>query len=676
MTRLVQVITGPMEGHSFLIVEDQTLSLGRSTSNDVTFLYDPWISSTHLTLKNLEGRILLTDQDSSNGTYVNGDKVEPFAPVPVEEYFVLGSTLCRTSKPGPMLTFQPVSSQKDSFDVYRKHPLVREALREAQRRRSPVLSTLHLFASLIESGNEDVHRYLYSLDLNPVMLSADLEKYHIFSADDQWLNDFLPYQFRSKKKTDCQVTPQVQHLLQINADQPYKPIIFLKSLLQERYNILFPLLGITGEAPPPPKDVTKKKTLTPYDSGIEDLTLPGDFWSDFETTLMKHPVLLVSGDKGTGKTAVLEQCFHQLPKVNISAFSEGNKRIFDPEMFLVHHEVTDLVPYINTIIKALREEQTIGIDHFGRLLHLMHQFNIEDTPLLRVLNRRKHPTILAVGSDHLPRVQQVLKEPGLITMDQRVREQNTEVLDSFLRDFEAETKKTLSAKAEAYLVELLTRYNFTASKAFLDFCTDRLRNLNYFYKELKPLGGRGELSEAFFRAMYDRWSGTLDSITGSKRDSEMDSMDLSLSSVFDTTDKSKQDVSTAMATRLEDMLNDLLARNFRTAVTYSDGSRGVAETGELTVEQRADELMQQMEFTGAAFRSGFVHWLKLFLKDIDPAELRVQVGREPPVLWDEYVSRFEAFDVRHVRNRYLDIARKVFLKRRKEGKRTPPDSLA
>ncbi|MDJ0838257.1 MAG: FHA domain-containing protein [Acidobacteriota bacterium] len=680
MTRMVEVVTGPMEGTSFLVVEDQTLTMGRSSSNDITLLYDPWISSAHLNIKNDGDRIFVMDLNSSNGSYVDGDKVEPDRYIAVTEYFVLGSTLCRACEPGPMLTQKPLSVKKEGFDKYREHPLIRAAIKDARHRRSPVLSTLHMLSAILEANDADVGRYLQNLKLNPISIEADIEKYHIFNGKNQWINDFLPYQFRTRQKVECMVTPRVLNLMnRYGVENELKLLPFLQELLRTRYTIVHPLLGITADPPAKKESARERITLNPYDTGGDDLTLPGDFWSDLESMLSRNNIVVLAGDKGTGKTAVLEQCFHSLPKVNIPCFRDKNKRIFDPEMFLVFHEVADLVPYINTIIKALRGESVIAIDHFGTLLHLMHQHHIEDTPMIRCINRRRFPTILAVGTGHLKRVKTVLTEPGILHMDQHVRESNQDILDAFLRDFEEESKRSLSPHAERYLVNMLTRFNFTAAKTFLDFCVDRLRNLNYFYKELTPVSGeQEELSEAFFRYMHDRWCGTLDSTTGKPpRDSELDSLELSLSGVFSDDEMESPGFHDEFPEKLETMLNELLARNFRTALTFPDGTRSLTERGAMGHVQKREELLRQLDLMVTGFRSGFVHWIKLFIKEIDPEVLRNEVGREPRVLWEEYLSRYNALDIRFMRDHFLEISRKIFLRKRRDSKEggKPPDSL-
>lgn len=50
------------------------LSLGRSSSNDIV-IKDPFISKKHFKILKDEGEFFIEDLNSSNGTYVNGDKI-------------------------------------------------------------------------------------------------------------------------------------------------------------------------------------------------------------------------------------------------------------------------------------------------------------------------------------------------------------------------------------------------------------------------------------------------------------------------------------------------------------------------------------------------------------------------------------------------------------------------
>ena len=58
----------------FLLIQNQRLSIGRSPENDIT-IENPAVSRRHATIEPVEGRYILEDQQSANGTYVNGVRI-------------------------------------------------------------------------------------------------------------------------------------------------------------------------------------------------------------------------------------------------------------------------------------------------------------------------------------------------------------------------------------------------------------------------------------------------------------------------------------------------------------------------------------------------------------------------------------------------------------------------
>jgi predicted component of type VI protein secretion system len=59
-----------------------TLTIGRSPANDVT-LESPAVSRDHAALVSQEGRWYVEDRGSYNGTFLNGTRVNPGAPLPL-----------------------------------------------------------------------------------------------------------------------------------------------------------------------------------------------------------------------------------------------------------------------------------------------------------------------------------------------------------------------------------------------------------------------------------------------------------------------------------------------------------------------------------------------------------------------------------------------------------------
>lgn len=71
-TRVVFVRSESQSGSDFTVAD--ALVLGRSDQADIR-LDDPYASEFHMRFNNREGRLVLTDLGSTNGTYVNGRRV-------------------------------------------------------------------------------------------------------------------------------------------------------------------------------------------------------------------------------------------------------------------------------------------------------------------------------------------------------------------------------------------------------------------------------------------------------------------------------------------------------------------------------------------------------------------------------------------------------------------------
>ena len=71
-TRVVVIRSDTQPGFDFIVRD--SVALGRSPEADIE-LQDPYASEFHLRLASRDGRLVLTDLGSSNGTYVNGRRV-------------------------------------------------------------------------------------------------------------------------------------------------------------------------------------------------------------------------------------------------------------------------------------------------------------------------------------------------------------------------------------------------------------------------------------------------------------------------------------------------------------------------------------------------------------------------------------------------------------------------
>ena len=69
-------IKGKYSGGEFSIREGQKLSIGRDISSDVAIV-DSKVSRSHASITARDGKLFIEDHNSTNGTYLNGEKLSP-----------------------------------------------------------------------------------------------------------------------------------------------------------------------------------------------------------------------------------------------------------------------------------------------------------------------------------------------------------------------------------------------------------------------------------------------------------------------------------------------------------------------------------------------------------------------------------------------------------------------
>jgi len=88
--RLVVIIGDGVDGGAYLL-KGNAATIGRE-NGDITFPEDGYVSGTHLRLSNQNGQVVLTDLNSSNGTFVRIDGEEQ---VPPGTFVLVGQQLFR-----------------------------------------------------------------------------------------------------------------------------------------------------------------------------------------------------------------------------------------------------------------------------------------------------------------------------------------------------------------------------------------------------------------------------------------------------------------------------------------------------------------------------------------------------------------------------------------------------
>ena len=115
-------IKGKYSGGEFSIREGQKLSIGRDISSDVAIV-DSKVSRSHASITARDGKLFIEDHNSTNGTYLNGEKLSPSTATELKigSNFSIGdSTILVGEEPAPNENAPEVSFKENSFTKSRK----------------------------------------------------------------------------------------------------------------------------------------------------------------------------------------------------------------------------------------------------------------------------------------------------------------------------------------------------------------------------------------------------------------------------------------------------------------------------------------------------------------------------------------------------------------------------
>lgn len=94
MRAIFEVVEGPLAGRRIELNPGQSIAFGRTTKSDVSIPGDGYMSGRHFEVQNAAGAFLVRDLGSSNGTFVNGARVNE-QPLQDEDMIAAGSSKFR-----------------------------------------------------------------------------------------------------------------------------------------------------------------------------------------------------------------------------------------------------------------------------------------------------------------------------------------------------------------------------------------------------------------------------------------------------------------------------------------------------------------------------------------------------------------------------------------------------
>lgn len=77
MTKLVVVLvlSGPLKGHKYFVKSDSKILIGRSNEANIRIAYDDFCSRKHALLYWKGGTCFIKDFNSTNGTFINNERI-------------------------------------------------------------------------------------------------------------------------------------------------------------------------------------------------------------------------------------------------------------------------------------------------------------------------------------------------------------------------------------------------------------------------------------------------------------------------------------------------------------------------------------------------------------------------------------------------------------------------
>jgi hypothetical protein len=124
---LLTVVSGPMQGTSFRL-RSETCLIGRDNGVDI-LVEDFRVSRRHAVIERSGGRLTLADVGSTNGTWLNGERLTGVAELRDGDRVRLGSVECRFYEPASAST-EPVGTAIRALSL---HPLAPRAPGGAER---------------------------------------------------------------------------------------------------------------------------------------------------------------------------------------------------------------------------------------------------------------------------------------------------------------------------------------------------------------------------------------------------------------------------------------------------------------------------------------------------------------------------------------------------------------
>ncbi|MFN7936164.1 MAG: DUF4123 domain-containing protein [Bryobacteraceae bacterium] len=202
MRVVLEILDGPLAGRTVELAPGESVSVGRTAKSQLMLPHDNFLSGMHFLVENTPGGVVLRDCNSSNGTWVNGDRVNE----------------------RPVSEGDQISAGQTRFRLYS------EAADDVDRRSSTVLFAVPKFQE--QTGVHSIESLSFSTEQQRVLdyfRQLTMPLYAMLNAGiEQHVPHFLmgsgePFQFLSEGLAIDQMQPPLVYLAQFTPSSTLLP---------------------------------------------------------------------------------------------------------------------------------------------------------------------------------------------------------------------------------------------------------------------------------------------------------------------------------------------------------------------------------------------------------------------------------------------------------------------
>ena len=650
----VKILSGVNEGLSFPVAAGQSLYVGRNANNQIPLVYDGWASGTHAVFTLRKDQLFLCDLDSTNGTVVHGKLIAKNDYVPVEKFFVIGSTLFSVSHVSLRLDYRPIPLSASRSFKWKDAAIFKTALAFCEG--EPALTCAHVFLALLQHHQLELSNFFQErgLALDVRGLEKRIKQKNYFQGTLAWINRYLQLPQEPTSDGIQFLSPKAQNILEkFGGTSGIDPESALRGLLQDDYNLVFPLLNWEPEKEPSEPDypstepfpATGPTFLAQVDPRVmTDLVAMRGLWERFADAHRVGAIAVLTGSRGCGKSTALKQALEQSKKFPLpKELQTGPALLFDGRILSCFDHRDGAKAYLDRLTHNLERGGLTVIDHFHAWIEGLKQWDLHSETFASLLRTRCGPTILTVDLKNLDLIPDLLVPHEIVDMDHYLMPQLPNVYDHLLKRAEEDWGHSFEQGTRRFFREHIAAANPMNLKLLADFLQLSVARMRDLESALTPLEqenlARSKIAEQCFQTVYEEhFVGQVPLPQPSDGSLEEETLH-----------------------HIEQLVQKLSDHMFKVPLRYSDRSQSFLVAGKISRKQKLGELKTHLVRLVWTIQSMFPQWFERFWLQLDPKLIQNEVGNNPRKMWSIYCRRTEKMDASYALDAFFQMGRELLL---------------